>query len=716
MKKTKLLIFIVAFALLLSIALTGCTFFKVNEDREANQTFATVNYKNWSMTVSQNEVIDLYNNYYAQYVSYGYLDAKSAINYSLESKIQSKLLVMKAMEYLGNTANLSPERKAVVNVSNVKSPLDVLTSNEKAFAIETTNESVQSAIDSYIEAIKTEYFEKAVATTSMENIKKDEEGNYMVEIIELDLTDIDKIIEGQYVETTTPKYLKSEYYVDESLKKENIGVRITYKDNITAIMPLKTSMFGDIGGYSAADKTAFDTAGEQTFKITLPIIEFDADNQKVTTDTEFTHSYKVVELRDKKTVEEEEEKDEVENRYAAEGRAVTPYDFNKTPENAIEKEAIRRLKSSFGSSFKDYDYFYNSTVESTILSTVQFEIKNKAEKEFVVSENSIEKRYELLLEKDIDLMGDNINDFATAIGNGKILAYPNYENLNDFVYVSQFLVNFSDDVKDFINANKVGEDVSLETYQFASKSMKVNISNPDYDMEYVGENPEVNNPIFTEKDVYLFKDVYVDAAGKEYDMAGEGRTLKKSLYNRINEELKAADTAEKRLEIFDNWLYKINEDPGIFNNESGYLVAPEGVDNSWVESFTALARQLLVNSKNNVEDTEETELKGWCFDGAENLAYCYTTYGVHFLIIKSLPYEDYAYSPQKAFSEGGTFGLDEVFYGDQTVREYISDLLVEEAKSNAYTAYQAEASKDFKDFAEIEQKKVDKFIEERTEA
>lgn len=716
MKKIKLLILIVAFALLISIALSGCTFFKVNEDREANQTFATVNYKDWSMTVTQNEVIDLFNNYYAQYVSYGYLDLETAINYSLESKIQSKLLVMKAMEYLSNPNNLSEERKAVVNVSSVKSPLDVLTPNEKAYVIETTNESVQSAIDSYIDTVKTEYYDKAVATTSMENIKKDEEGNYMVEIVELDLSDIDKIIAGEYVVAATPKYLKSEYYVDESLQTENIGARITYTDDTTAVMPLKSSMLGAIGGYSSTDKTAFDTAGEQSFTVTLPIIEYDADNEKVTTDTAFTHSYEVVELRDQKAEDEEEDEDEIADRYAAQAREAAPYDLNKTPANAIEKEAIRRLKSNFASSYKDYDYFYNSTVESVVLSTVKLEIQNNAEKAFSVSENSIQKRYELLLEKDISSMGTDINDFATAIKDGKLLAYPNYSDLKDFVYVSQFLVNFSDDIKGYLDAVKVGDTVTEESYEYVKQFMKVNISNPDYDMEYEGENPEVNNPIYTEQDVYLFKDVYVDADGNEYTAAGEGRTLKKSLYNRINEELKAAATAEDRLQIFDNWLYKINDDPGIFNNESGYLVAPEGVDNSWVESFTELSWQLLENSKDNVLSTDETELKGWCFDTTGNLAYCYTSYGVHFIILKSLPFENYVYDAEKSFTEGGTFGLNDVFYGDQTVREYITDLLTEEAKSNAYTSYQAEASKDFKDYADINQKKVDEFIADKTEA
>ena len=187
MKKKGIIVLLLLVVMISSIALSGCTLVKLNEERQASRVMATVSY---DVNVTNQEAKDMLaqigitdytvsneidrrellssTNYsinrmaslYAQYsMTYNY-DYETVMGDTLDSLISNNYYVLRAIEYLLN--NSSTERlksmymfcrpedyKAVYG--NKLSAEGVLTMAEWYSAVGTVNETLQTMLDGYIE-------------------------------------------------------------------------------------------------------------------------------------------------------------------------------------------------------------------------------------------------------------------------------------------------------------------------------------------------------------------------------------------------------------------------------------------------------------------------------------------------------------------------------------------------------------------------------------
>lgn len=164
--KKKLIVLILLVALVSSVFLTGCTLIKVDQERKANETMATVNLEydgqTLSLSVSRNELISYVNYIINLYSQYGMqYDAKALVEQGLDALINQKYLILQGMVYLMSLDN----RKDVLymNTDDYKriygskiTPEGVLTIAERYTSIATTNATFISNIETYIEDYDTE--------------------------------------------------------------------------------------------------------------------------------------------------------------------------------------------------------------------------------------------------------------------------------------------------------------------------------------------------------------------------------------------------------------------------------------------------------------------------------------------------------------------------------------------------------------------------------
>ena len=103
--KKKLIALTLLVVLVVSVALTGCTFIKVNNERKANEIMATVSIDNngqtLSLNVTRNELVSYVNYIISLYSKYNMkYDAKTLVTQGLDSLINQKYLILQGMVYL----------------------------------------------------------------------------------------------------------------------------------------------------------------------------------------------------------------------------------------------------------------------------------------------------------------------------------------------------------------------------------------------------------------------------------------------------------------------------------------------------------------------------------------------------------------------------------------------------------------------------------------
>ena len=146
--KRRIIATLILFACIAMI-LSGCTFIRINEERESNQVLATVTVDGITLHITQLEFLD-YLNSNAQSVMENYnFDIDEVIEFLLEKKIESKYVLIKAMKELQNQ-QFSHRHSVTRNLVNPQKPEDLLTWGEYYFAIKSVNDEILATIDRFI--------------------------------------------------------------------------------------------------------------------------------------------------------------------------------------------------------------------------------------------------------------------------------------------------------------------------------------------------------------------------------------------------------------------------------------------------------------------------------------------------------------------------------------------------------------------------------------
>ena len=142
----KKLIVATVLILLLALSLTmlvGCDeIFKKNDERDAKQVVATVNYNGQSADIYKFELAASFNQYAYAYNSYYGMTYEQAADYILQSLAQQKLLVLYAMEKVPTIGKFETAPKTLE---------EMLSKSELNKAVENANDSMLSALNSLIE-------------------------------------------------------------------------------------------------------------------------------------------------------------------------------------------------------------------------------------------------------------------------------------------------------------------------------------------------------------------------------------------------------------------------------------------------------------------------------------------------------------------------------------------------------------------------------------
>ena len=608
MKKRIISIFalVIVVAMVASLAV-GCSFFRENDYRVANETYVTVNHNGVTLTISYNELIDYCNgsSRLYSYVNYYGLSIGEALDLCLQGKIQATYLLAEQMGYLTDVSKTSQARVDVLVGKGAKVKAeDVLTYAERYLANFMVNDSINTSLETFIEEAKADEWTREYKNIASENVK------------EIVLTDATKEYLNKFFDEGKGCVIGAD--LDES----KVKAQVVYDDDTKSkefVVPAE--------GYSVAfssEKTDnySERTEEKNFTVKFTETKENQDGEIEEIEHTCEYDYTLIYPRDVKAEEEEETDysvvtiDEVDvNRYAkdsdipdtvkkiAEKRDIEA-EYNKLLAEGGDKyeiEAYRQLIENMKNNNRDMAYFYKSQYESQVNSAFNAEVYMKADANFA-SRTDVDARiveeFKYLYNnqkngyhgKDADEAKSAFVSGISSTGTGMDTLYyrPEVVDLNQYFFVKQVLFKFNSEVVTFLETLRNDKEALEEACEYFMNTEKVLASNPDYDADFDCPKHE------------LMEDGASCAHGENAGLCpsiafAESEETIISVIDRLEGELDALYAEQKYAEaydLFEKYLYSYCDDAGSFNADWGYLIAPDKKDNSWVENFTNLAKSV----------------------------------------------------------------------------------------------------------------------------
>ena len=379
-----------------------------------------------------------------------------------------------------------------------------------------------------------------------------------------------------------------------------------------------------------------------------------------------------------------------------------------------KQKALSKVTKLLEDNYTSYDDILEDALESAIIDKYKREV---VEAGFTAEQDEIVAKYDETYERNLLAYKDNRDAFETAISSNMGTAI--YQPYADYGYVLQILIKYNDEqTADIEKYKDFADEDALNTYMInAVAGIKVNVSNPDYDAD--ADEDDCTDPDY---DIAGDKNLTMKGVEKPEDDAEALAEYNKKRLNVINQhacsdpncplkayveldvpvadilarikaDVDAATTTEGKIKAFESWIYKVNDDSGIFNS-NGYLIKPEGQKSSYVDSFTALGRELIVagDSANwSVSDARIAELQDADVKGSElivndnGITYCVSTYGIHIMMVhyRGVTSDELATSDKLSGDRYINYLSDKPL----TVYEPIKQNLISEKGANAYNTY-----------------------------
>ena len=545
---------------------------------------------------------------------------------------------------------------------------------------------------------------------------------------------VEQVVEYFYNNLSKQKLLL--LYAKDYVAKNGVGITAVTADDAIAAMSNKDFLTVDELRYCIeATNKQFEELWENRIKALEDEQAANADEEEQEEETTDTSD----ELAARPTRDKADDSDEYVDQGMTDPSKLPAYFYDyvsdkiKAETDATKKgnmkSALSTLKKNLESNFTDYEYFLNQQIEARIIEKYQEAIK----KTITISDAEIAARYTKLVDTDVNKYIDE-DTYASAMSNN---TFSMYHTNKGYFNVKSILLKFDDaqtKVLDYIKSIE-GEDVAKQYRQKIAfgtlestdkyyelfknaeedkdytKGIKVNVSNPNYDAE-VDELASA----YTDKAIDLNVILYAmadDIAGKVSAMM----TAASAKGITDPQQLEAIEHYAK-VEAFTDWIYLVNDDSGMFNNDS-YAVSRDGRATSYVEEYTVLARELYksgidttavansgsaFDSKTLAYTGETTVLKSangktaniksvfatskvandedistdiytlTTADG-NSISYIINDYGIHVVMVVSAPIEDDA-SVEEVIEDGEVVGyknkLDKIYSADVKVT-YVKD-------------------------------------------
>ena len=625
------LLAVLLIAAMLTACAVGCTFVKKNDDRAANENYVTITNQGITLTVSYNELMDYFNSMGYYYINYYGYSVAETLDVCISTKIQTKYLLTEAMVYLTGDAVSSARKSVLVGGGAKVNPVDVLTIAEKYAAIYAVNSSIDSSLETAEEEAYQADLNRIMNAIDSENVAE--------------------IVFAEETEAYFEKFFHSGEgcYVGNELDTDRVKIQVVYDNGEKSeafIVP--TGAYTTAFSSEAAEDNSESTE-DKNFVISFTENVTDKDGNVTEEAHTLTYDYKLVYPRETRE-EATEPTDYAEitigefdpiSRYATEAEipdeikaACSIRDLDKEYADAekggnkYKIEAYRVTVENIKNAYKTMEYFYKAQYESAVLSALQAELylaaDNTAEADGDISDAKIAEEYRYLYTtgknsygKDADA---NKDAFVTAIKNGldTVYYYPAITDISDYYYVYQILFSFTDEMEDFLTSEAGDDEETIKEFtDYFLTILTTEPSNADYDAEkYDPEDAETVGPF---GDEVLVKDVIAELETKLAE-----------IYNGTSE-----NKASEATELFLEYLYKYNDDPGIFNNAYGYLMTADPEDSGWVDAFNELGEAIFTYDNAALGGAGKV---GNAFDADGHLAYSCSNYGVHLMMISSTPF------------------------------------------------------------------------------
>lgn len=709
----KKLIVATALIVLIAVCLTlfvGCDeIIKKNEERDAMQVVATVNYNGQTAKLYKYELEAQFANSAYIYTQYYGLSYQAAADAVLRSMAQQKLLAMYAKERVAKLMDLDGVPSDIMTM---------LTKSEQNHAIENANETLYSGLKGLIEtAITDDNYNKGSGSSKPATDDED-----------IKITDPVRV--RFYVNggssVDTPVRVQKGHAVKEPTAptKEGYTFYGWYQDSNFSgeEFDFETTLNNDINLYARWEKYVAP-------RTEIPEEE-EADDYDPKDDTvELSPKFFSEEYQSKLYEKFADEKELVETIKVSSDKLEST--LRKYIEDNMEKLETN-LKKNLHKSTKEqcYNYYLDSQVDSVLIAKLERLIGEKAE----VSKEDVKAEFDRIVEQNMQNFDHGSDSaYSGALTSTLDQTYYHTSTEDSYGFVINILLKLDEDslkiLTNSYQADPRNTEGLLITRNRLMSQIKVKVSNPVYDSKAIvkGDDDseiELRDPMTDAKNPY--NDVnktpntkYQKEGGNNYnqlvsfEVDGDGNAsivfgatehpamayLLNSWpafdvdgkvgvihqihnsFDQVKEAVKLGKISKTEgvywlRKVATTWLYLVGDDTGAVtdssnNNGLGYLITPEGKDSSYLEAFTAYARKLIANGTGSYSVGEVTDeaFKGAATDG--NLA----GDGVAFVVADTF-INSASSSSDLSNAYAGVFVLlnsytvwDDVFYNEYTKSE-----------------------------------------------
>jgi len=482
------LILLLAFSLTL---LAGCDeIFKKNDERDATQIVATVNYNGQSANIYKFELTASFNSYAPAYNSYYGMTFQQAANYILQSLAQQKLLVLYAKEKVSTLMGLSSVPEDIS---------DLLTASERNKAIENANDSMYDALSSLIKDNITEDNYNSGSTAA----PKDEE----IEItdgvsIRFDSNGGSSVTRLRVQKGTTVKepeaptkegYTFYGWYKDSEFNGTEFKFREYQKNEKGEYVKDDKGNFIDIGEKVDANETLYAKWEKYTAPRTeKPAVEeeeddYDPEDETVTLSSKFFSAEYRSELYAK--VLEEDYVDQI--------KVKKDSTLEKTVNSYIDKSLATLRKNLKANIYKStdeecYQYYLANQMETLVVTKLERLIG----KQVSVSRAEVEAEFNRIVASNKETFADSEASYSSALADKLNGTYFHPVSGDSYGFVVNILLKLDEEKLDELTkmytanpANK--ESVKIKRNQLLSQ-MTVKVSNPKYDSKAIVKDKNNN--------------------------------------------------------------------------------------------------------------------------------------------------------------------------------------------------------------------------------
>lgn len=665
------LVLVVAIVVILTFVLAGCNLIVTNEERDGDQVVATVEHNGLIGEITKKEFSNYFAQNYQTYSSYFQWSVEEAGEYFISLLARQKMLTILAVEKLTD-GNVDKDKFNAIVAKNVQKGdktkgygvyatylMNLLQPDEQKYVKEQTNKMF---IDAYEEKIQTE----------IENDKIREESENK---------DSDKN-KGKEPRPVKSKDESTEFKPDSSVSPEEAaGIKSFFDDE--KYKPNENS--------SQYEKDAYN------------------ERERVLSENYITYDYYLAKQAESRITTKYEELDEFKDKTDIKIKVENLYATTLAEQEKSYKTASSYKSAIEGSSPVIYHNGRYVKIKSILL---QFSEKQQSDLTYINS--AFSKEMALKLRE------------ALVFGNIDALDIPatiDKDNLGLKVYKSNIKYDPNKTAGDPSKVDKSKIDPSKSLQEIAEEFNYPYLPDLSFDPEKDESDTNQKWQTFDFKEVIAeigaeIKEIETTAA-TEYDEKYPNQDKNDRAY----EIGKKMFIAEKKAEAFENWIYTVNDDSGMFEGKE-YTESPIGNSSDYVTEFAGLVRQLLLDKgtagsmsitntgTSFVDNISKTEIEVPKFenniakkdkvtiytDTDNDISFVINEFGVHIVMLTTVPV-DMAYngSDQYEIKDNPDFDMNLFEYGEGYTTDEIE--IIKNAnkyyvlKLNAFVSFDEETGK-----------------------